>query len=1077
MQQDITQGFRLSPQQERLWLLQQACSNTYRAECRVIIEGDLAAGILERALEQVIARHEILRTTFHTLTGMDIPVQVIAEGIVSSINLIDASGRNAQEQEAELEALAKKMNEQPFDFEQGPLLRLSLVSLSRNKHALLILMPALCADLAALRNLAHDISYACAVGSGDEGFAGEVMQYADFAEWQNELLEAADADAGKEYWRRQDFSGLDTLKLPFARWRSEDINFEPGLLAVTINPDIAARIEALASSASVPVPAVLLACWQALLFRLTGQSDIVVAACSEGRNYGELESALGLIAKYLPLRCQLEPRNRFSELLKQAAESIREASKWQEYFNWRQLGAFKDGGSASALFPICFDFAEKAESHFGNDVSFSIQKQYVCIDRFKIKLSCAYHGDSLAVEFHYDLDSFSLEDVERLAERYSKALESAVMNCQTPLVELEVIGEIERHQVLVEFNGAEVERREDVCVHHLFEAQVERTPGDIAVVCEGRQLTYEELNARANQLAHHLRQVGVGPEVLVAICVEKSLEMVVGLLGILKAGGAYVPLDPALPMARLAFMLADIDAPVVLTEQRLVAGLPDQVAALICMDAEWDLIAKQSEENLASGATAANLVYVIYTSGSTGKPKGVAIEHRQLVNYVNAILERLDLPAGSGFAMISTLAADLGNTALFPSLLSGGCLHLISQERAMAPDALADYFNCHQVDCLKIVPSHLSALLSASRRQQILPRKRLVLGGETCSPAMIEHIKMLAPDCLIINHYGPTEATVGAITYRMEEARSDHGSTPLPLGRPIANTQIYILDEYLNPSPIGVPAQLHIAGLGLARGYLNLPSLSADRFIPNPFTSLPGARLYKTGDLARYLEDGNIEFLGRIDHQVKVRGYRIELGEIEAALMMHPAVRQSAVVATEQEGGGNRLVGYLVAEEGQAISASEIRRHLKQSLPEYMIPGSVIALEKMPLTANGKVDRKSLPDVDDSRPDLDASYAAPQDSVELQLVKIWEKVLAIQPIGVEDNFFELGGHSLLAVRLFSQIENRFGMNLSPATLFQAPTIKQMASILRQKGCSESWSSLVAIRPGGSKPPLFCVHAA
>jgi amino acid adenylation domain-containing protein/non-ribosomal peptide synthase protein (TIGR01720 family) len=580
----------------------------------------------------------------------------------------------------------------------------------------------------------------------------------------------------------------------------------------------------------------------------------------------------------------------------------------------------------------------------------------------------------------------------------------------------------------------------------LFEQQAARTPEHIAVVFENQQLTYAQLNARANQLAHHLQTLGVGAETIVALCVDRSLEMLIGLFGIVKAGGAYLPLDPLVPSDRLSYMVQDAGASVILTQKHLSERFSEQAVPLICLDSDWEVIAKQPEENPPCAATPENLLYIIYTSGSTGKPKGVAVEHRQLLNYLHGILTRLDLPEGASFATVSTFAADLGNTVIFPALCTGGCLHVISQERATSPEMLVNYCESHPIDCLKIVPSHLNALLTASHPEKILPRKYLILGGEALSWQLVEKIQHYKPSCHILNHYGPTETTVGVLTYPVNELMRDKSDT-VSLGRAIANTQVYILDHYLQPVPIEVVGELHIGGDSVARGYLNQPQLTTEKFITIEHLGGQDAqpiRVYKTGDLARYLPDGNIEFLGRIDHQVKIRGFRIELGEVESVLSQHPAIRETVVLAREDEPGNKRLVAYIVPSQESAL-ISELRDFLKEKLPEYMVPSAFVTLKALPLTPNGKVDRQALPAPDSVRPELEGRFVAPRTPIEETIAKIWAQVLGLERISIYDNFFELGGDSILSIQIVARA-NQAGLQLTPKQLFESPTVAGLAAV-------------------------------
>ncbi|HEY9709241.1 MAG TPA: amino acid adenylation domain-containing protein, partial [Oculatellaceae cyanobacterium] len=603
-----------------------------------------------------------------------------------------------------------------------------------------------------------------------------------------------------------------------------------------------------------------------------------------------------------------------------------------------------------------------------------------------------------------------------------------------------------------------------------------KTPEQIAVVFEDQQLTYAQLNSRANQLAHHLQALGVGGETIVALCVDRSLEMVVGLLGILKAGGAYLPLDPILPNDRLAFMVKDAGASVILTQKHLAQRLSQQSISIVCLDTNWEEIARQPEENPPTDVTPENLVYVIYTSGSTGKPKGVAIEHRQLLNYLQGILARLDLPVGSSFATVSTIAADLGNTAIFPALCTGGCLHVISQERATNPEALAQYCEYHAIDCLKIVPSHLNALLSAAHPDKIMPRKRLILGGEALSWQLVEKIQEYSPDCQIVNHYGPTETTVGVLTYLIPSEAIGHQSETVPLGCAIANTQVYILDHHLRPVPIGVPGELYIGGESLARGYLNQPELTNERFIRNPFSiqekaedgrqkaegsvqNPQSSRLYKTGDLGRYLPNGNIEFLGRIDHQVKIHGFRIELCEIESVLSQHSAIREAIVLAREDEPDKKRLVAYIVPNGQSEFSVSDLRNFLKETLPEYMIPSAFVRLKALPLTPNGKLDRQALPAPDSVKPELEGRFVAPRTPVEETIARSWTQVLGRDKVGIYDNFFELGGDSISSIQIVARL-NQAGLQLTPKQMFEYPTVAGLAAVTGTAPILETEQGLV-----------------
>jgi amino acid adenylation domain-containing protein len=640
-----------------------------------------------------------------------------------------------------------------------------------------------------------------------------------------------------------------------------------------------------------------------------------------------------------------------------------------------------------------------------------------------------------------------------------------------PLAQLPMLGDAERRQLLVAWNDTRSEFPRDACIHHLIETQAERTPDAIALSFEGQQLTYRELDRRANQLAHYLRGLGIGPETLAAICVLDSLEMVIGILGILKAGGAYVPLDPSYPKARLAFMLDDSRAAVLLTLAPLLPEMPAHRARVVCLDTDWKTIARCPEERPTSETVPDNLAYVIYTSGSAGTPKGVMVSHRGMVNYLAWCVTNYAVEQARGAPVNSSIAFDLTITTLFAPLIAGRTVVLFRADHGLgvftALCALSDF------SLVKITPAHLEVLngiLSSENAPKFT--RVLVIGGDTLRAANLDFWRTHAPETRLINEYGPTETVVGCCVYEVSAGTASSGT--VPIGKPIANTQIYLLDSELEPVPIGVPGELYVGGAGLARGYLDNPALTAERFIASPFGDDPGARLYRTGDLARYRADGNIEFLGRIDHQVKIRGFRVELGEIEAVLCQYAGVREGVVLAREDGSGSKCLVAYLVSDQKSPPSAGELRTFLRQRLPEHMVPTDFVTLDSMPLTANGKVDRRVLETTGPVAPGPPQRTTLPRDSIEARLVEIWQSVLGVTSIGIRDDFFGVGGTSLLAVRMFARIEEAFGRALPLATVFQMPTVERLAQVLRDGERLAPRSSAVPIQPAGTRPPLFAV---
>jgi len=695
----------------------------------------------------------------------------------------------------------------------------------------------------------------------------------------------------------------------------------------------------------------------------------------------------------------------------------------------------------------------------------------------------------------YDAEVIDDDSIARILEQFTTFVKSIVIEPDRRLAELPLLSDEELHKILVEWNNTHVDYPQDTCLHQLFEAQVEKTPQLVAVVFEDQQLTYQELNIRANQLAHHLQSLGIGPDMLVGISVERSIEMVIGLLGILKAGGAYVPLDPTYPQERLAYMLEDSAVTVLLTQQRLVACLPQHSAHLVLLDADWEHIALAKLENPSTGVAPVHLAYTIYTSGSTGKPKGAMNTHQGICNRLLWMQQAYELTPSDRVLQKTPFSFDVSVWEFFWPLLTGARLIVARPEGHKDSAYLVRLIVEQEITTLHFVPSMLQVFLEAPSLEVCCSLRQVMCSGEAL-PKELQERFCLRLDAKLHNLYGPTEAAVDVTFFACER---DNTNQIVPIGRPIANTQIYILDSHLLPVPIGVPGEIYIGGVGLARAYLNRPELTAEKFICNPFENSKVSRLYKTGDLARYKSDGNIEYLGRLDHQVKIRGFRIELSEIEAVLREHFEVREAVIIVQEERLGNKRLLAYVVPNQESVPNESALRHFLTEQLPDYMVPSVFVILQALPLSPNGKLDRKALPVPDQLRREGQETFVAARNKLELQLTKIWQEVLDIQPIGVKDNFFALGGHSLLAMSMFTQIEQKLGEYLPLTTLLQAPTIEQLANIIHQKDDnfespqskieiegvvnqtrqseeSASGSSLVPMQPNGSKPPLFCVHA-
>lgn len=1065
MTAETLQGFQLSPQQKSLWQLQQN-SSIYLSQAVIAIEGIINLKILEEAVQKVIDRQEILRTTFCQRSGMLIPFQVIDENNKITWQSIDHSNLSRSEIEAELAELLSSQKSAQFNLDRDSLLHLLLIKLNNNCYYLIVTLPSLCADSQTINNLVGEISQSYSLCLQEKNFLEEPVQYIQFSEWQNELSTEV-AEAEQDYWQQQQSRFRQDLILPGELDKNLDQEIKTDIYSLTIEQELRDKIDFLVVQYNTDISNFLRVCWYILIWKLTNHSEIAIANLFDGRKYEELKDTLGLLAQFLPINCTIDQQFTFKEILSSLENSKYQAEQYQEDYlreNNDRVRARRD-----SLLPIGFEFEKLPNKYDVDGVSFSLLKKDIQLESFKIKLTCWQQEDSLTTDFYYDTQKYSLETIARLAKQFHILLESIIANPEATVGELNILDRQQRHQLLVEFNNNITNYSQDQCIHTLFESQVTKTPNNIALVYDSEKLTYSELNRKADVLANYLRQKGVKSETLVGLYTERSINTIVGLLGILKAGAAYLPLDSALPIEGLTFRLQDAGVSVLLTQRSLVTKTPGSIQETIFLDTDWNSVEEENQNSLDNKVQPDNLAYAIYTSGSTGTPKAVGVEHRQLTNYLYSIIERLNISPGASFATVSTFAADLGNTMLFPALCTGGCLHIIPQNTASDPQEFSNYCQRYPIDYLKIVPSHLSALLSSTSKVEFLPQKQLILGGEASNCELIAKIQQQQPNCQILNHYGPTETTVGVLTYQIKPETNDK-LTIVPIGQPLPNNQVYVLDEQLKPVPLGVPGELYIGGAQVSRGYLNRPELTKEKFVPNPFND---GQLYKTGDRVRYIpalkdtaesyglasqtHNSNIEFLGRIDRQVKIRGFRIELGEIESKLQQHPGINSAVVIKSEESLDNKRLIAYIVTDpqfrllhqNKDTAIASELRGFCTNQFPEYMIPSAFVVLKALPLTANGKIDYRALPTPEQTRPELKQLYIAPRSPLEQQLAEIWTKVLGLEKIGIHDNFFELGGHSLLITQLLAKVRNTFDVELPLKDLFNAPTIADLAESINQ----------------------------
>ena len=824
-----------------------------------------------------------------------------------------------------------------------------------------------------------------------------------------------------------------------------------------------------------------LAAFKVLLFRYTSQDDLIVGTPVANRTRLETEGVIGLFVNALVLRTDLSGNPGFREVLRRVRDVCLGAYGHQDLPFDRvveELRVPRDP-TRNPIFQVMFVLHNSTLQTFElPGATLTPVESDSETAHFDLTVQIADTGQGLTATFIYNTDLFEAATITRMLGNFQTLLESVVADPEQRLSDLPLLTEAERQQLLVEWNDTTSVWPQGVCVHQLFEAQAGRTPDAIAVVFGAEQLTYGELNCRANRLAHHLRALGVEPEVPVAICLERSVEMVIGLLGILKAGGAYVPLDPAHPKDRTAFLMQDAQVPLLLTRQSLAAGLDEQHARILCLDSDWETIAQQPGCNPSWLTRPDNLAYVIYTSGSTGQPKGVLVSHGAIAAHCQTVQSCYQLAPSDAVLQFASLSFDVSLEEILPTLITGARL-VIMEPQIWHPAEFHRKIAVFGLTVLNLPTAYWQELArewaDVGELVPAIQPRIFVVGGETMAPDILRYWRRTPVGSIrLLNAYGPTEATVTATVF--DVAADADEITPLervPIGRPLPNRTIYILDQHGNPVPIGVQGHLHVGGLGLARGYLNRPDLTAGAFIPDPFSPAPGSRMYKTGDLARYRPDGNIEFLGRADEQVKIRGARIEPGEIEAVLRQLPTVREAIVLAREDRPADKRLVAYVVAD----TTSGDLRRHLRDRLPESFMPAAIVLLEALPMAPNGKVDRQALPAPDRSGSPQESTFVAPRDDLECQLALIWEEILGVRPVGVTDNFFELGGHSLLAIRLFALIENRLGTRLPLTTVFQGATVEGLARILRLQATHQPQLPVVALQPGGNRLPLFLVHPA
>ena len=1040
----------LSFPQQGMWIVDQFQPGVaaYNVPTSVRMKGSLDVHALKQSLDELIRRHESLRTSFAKIEGE--PFQIVTDRVDLNLPVDDLSALPEEPRQTDAKAIVKEQNHRPFDLTQAPLFRARLIKLAANDHVLIIVLHHIISDVWSMGVIFRELSALYNAYSKNESSPLRELpiQYPDFAVWQRNHLQGEVFDEHLNYWKRQLSGAPATLELPADYPRPARLSARGAVEKFTLPEWLSEKVKQLSVQQGATLFMTLLTAFKLLLSRYSNQRDIVVGCATAGRNRAELEGLIGVFVNTLAMRTEFSDDPTFIELLKRVKEVCLGAFAHQELPFDRIVSELQPERSSnhSPIFQVMFalhsthqQLDQQRANWNGLDVSGFSGKAETSM--FDMSFRVIETPQTLAGTIEYSTDLFDAETIKRMARHFRVLLASIVSRPENRISSLPILSEDEASELLHDWNDIRRVRPHELCIHDLFEQQAEKTPDAIALTSEDDDLNYRELNSRANQLAHYLKTLGVGPETLVGICVERSIEMVVGILGILKAGGAYLPLDPEYPQDRLNFMLADAAVPVLLTQERLLESLPPHSAHVVCLDADWPQISQESASNLTSTVIAENLAYVIYTSGSTGRPKGVMVTHGNVVRLFSATAEWFNFGAGDVWTLFHSYAFDFSVWEIWGALLYGGRLVVVPYLVSRSPHAFYDLLRERNVTVLNQTPSAFRQLIQAEQGiedARSLALRLVIFGGEALEPQSLKAWFQRHGDQRpqLVNMYGITETTVH-VTYRPILETDNPRSM---IGVRIPDLQVFVLDQQLQCVPVGIAGEIYVGGDGLARGYLQRPGLTAQRFIPNPFSADPGVRLYRTGDLARFRADGDLEYIGRADHQVKVRGFRIELGEIEAALARHPYIKDAAVIAREDSPGDKRLVAYVIPTASDP-DIGAVRSFLGTCLPDYMVPAAFVTLDSFPLDPSGKLDRKALPAPDNTRATLSTDFVAPRTSLEQDIADIWTALLGVKRIGIHDNFFELGGHSLLLTQLATRLRDTFGVEVPMRILFDVPTVE------------------------------------
>ncbi len=1042
------QPIPLSYTQQRVWFIDRLApgGSAYNVPASVRIQGTLNLAVLERVLQEIVSRHESLRTRIEVVEGE--PRQVIQDKITVPLAVIDLQSQKKEEREDEARRLARGEIQKPFDLQRGPLIRACLLRLGEQDHVLVVTMHHVVSDGWSLGVLVREVSALYKAFSANEPspLAELPIQYADYSVWQRQWLNGGVLEQQLDYWKKQ-LSEVTVLDLPTDFSRPLLQNQKGDTIAFSVSVELTVKLKQLSLQHGTTLYMTLLAAFQALMSRYSRQQDIATGSPIAGRRRTETEALIGFFVNTLVLRTDLSGAPDFATLLQRVKKSTLEAYAHQDvpFEKLVEVLSPERDMSRSALYQVMFALQNAPYSTLELG-SATLQRFDVPIVAAQCDLTAvmAEMSGGMECSIEYSTDLFEASTIARWIEQFKVLMEGIVIGPGQSIAALPLLTSMERRQLLDEWNRTEANYPRENCLTELIEAQAQRTPNAVAVSSEEGRLTYAELNAQANQIARYLRRLGVGPEAPVGLCMERSLEMVKGLLGILKAGGVYVPLDPAYPLARLLQIVADSKAPVTLVQEKWVKELPPESGRLVQVDAEWPQISQEEQDNLQVKVDLANLAYVVYTSGTTGAPKGAMNTHGGLLNRLLWMQETFGLKEEDRVLQKTPICFDISLWEFLWPLMVGAELVMAKPGGHLDPEYVARVIEEKKITTLHFVPSALRMFAESTGPEKCASVRQVICSGEVLPWDLQSTFLGRFPGTLH-NLYGPTEAAIDVTFWKCEQ---NHGKQSVLIGKPIANTQIYVLDELMEPTPPGVPGEIYIGGIGLARGYLGQVELTARQFVANPFSIVPGERLYRTGDLARYLLDGNLEFLGRVDNQVKISGHRVEPGEVEEIIQSHPAVQQVAVVVDENK-GIKRLIAYIVPHAGQVVNAFDLKRHVREKLPEPMVPAAIVEIKEFPLTASGKIDRKRLPKVESIKSKGGENDKAPRTEIERFIAEIWQDHLQITNIGVEDNFFDLGGHSMMALSIHARLAARFDDRITVIDLFTYPTVATLAKHLEQ----------------------------